>query len=229
VRSRLNSLRSTSRVTTQDDDVLAPEDVDSEGIGRRKKMSASALGMTLILAGVLGAIVTTRTMTRSVAVVASDRNLEVGHVVTPGDLRAIDVASSSAKFFIGRDDVSSLIGTVVVSPLDAGTPFTPQAVTKRPVLDPSTVLVSVAVEYGNYPPMLVAGDDVSVVVSPDVTLVDASPPRLVAERLRVWDVDQSDDGNQLTVVTLIGNAQIALDIAGAGAIHLGLVPASAGG
>lgn len=224
MKSRLNSLRSTSRVITEDDVAPTLEDVASEGTGRPKRMSASALGIVLILAGVLGAVVTTRTMTRSVAILASDRDLDIGHVVTIDDLRLVDVASSSAKFFIGRDDAASLVGSIVVSRLESGTPFTPQLVTRRPILDPSTVLVSVAVEYGNYPPMLVTGDEVSVVVSPDVTLVDASPPRMVAERLKVWDVDRSDDGSEVTVVTLIGDTNIALDVAGAGAIHLGLVP-----
>ncbi|MEY3456217.1 MAG: hypothetical protein RIR38_479, partial [Actinomycetota bacterium] len=45
------------------------------------------------------------------------------------------------------------------------------------------VLVSVPVELGNFPPMLAAGDDVNVIVSPDATIVDAAPPRIVAERL----------------------------------------------
>lgn len=224
MKSRLNSLRSTSRVIAEDDVVPTLEDVASEGTGRPKRMSASALGIALVLAGVLGAVVTTRTMTRSVAVVASEKDLDVGHVVTIEDLRSIDVASSSAKYFIGRDDVRSLVGSIIVSPVEAGTPFTRHLVARRPTLDPSLILVSVAVEYGNYPPMLVTGDEVSVVVSPDVTLVDASPPRMVAERLKVWDVDRSEDGSELTVVTLIGDSEIALEVAGAGAIHLGLVP-----
>ncbi len=70
--------------------------------------------------------------------------------------------------------------------------------------------------------MLVAGDDVSVIVSPDITIVDAAPPRIVADRLSVWDVSSTAEGE--TVVTLIGNPDVALAVAGAGSVHLGLVP-----
>ena len=85
------------------------------------------------------------------------------------------------------------------------------------------VLVSVPVEMGNFPPMLAAGDDVNVIVSPDATIVDAAPPRIVAERLRVWAVDQEVDGAETTVVTLVGDSEVALAIAGAGSVYLGLV------
>lgn len=222
MKTRLSSLRSTSRVKVETEDGLPLEDVASEGIGRRRKLSTSALGVMLILIGVLGAVLTTRTVTRSVPVLASNHDLVAGHVLSLDDLRAIDVPQSSAKYFIDRKNLSLVVGSSLLSPIEVGVPFTPQLLTQRPTLDPSTVLVSVAVEHGNYPPMLVAGDDVSVVVSPDITIVDAAPPRIVADRLRVWDVSSTDEGD--TVVTLIGNPDVALAVAGAGSVHLGLVP-----
>ena len=48
--------------------------------------------------------------------------------------------------------------------------------------------------------------------------------RMVADRLRVWDVSLTDEG--VTVVTLIGNADVTLAVAGAGSVHLGLVPSA---
>ena len=222
MKTRLSSLRSTSRVKTETEDGLPLEDVASEGIGRRRKLSTSALGLTLILLGVLGAVLTTRAVTRSVPVLASSKNLVAGHVLALEDLLAIDVPLSSAKYFIDRGDVSLVVGSSLLSPVEVGVPLTPQLLTQRPTLDPSTILVSVAVEHGNYPPMLAAGDDVSIVVSPDVTIVDAAPPRMVADRLRVWDISSRDEGT--IVVTLIGNADVALAVASAGSVHLGLVP-----
>lgn len=47
---------------------------------------------------------------------------------------------------------------------------------------------------------------------------------MVADRLRVWDVSLTDEG--VTVVTLIGNADVTLAVAGAGSVHLGLVPSA---
>ena len=224
MKTRLNSLRSTSRVKTETEEGLPLEDVASEGLGRRTKLPTSALGLMLILIGVLGAVLTTRAVTRSVPVLASNRDLAAGHVLSIDDLQAIDVPQSSAKFFIGRNEATNLVGSSLVSSVESGIPITPQLLTQRPTLDPSTVLVSVAVEQGNYPPMLEAGDDVSIVVSPDVTIVDAAPPRIVADRLRVWDVSATDEG--VTVVTLIGNADVAIAVAGAGSVHLGLVPSA---
>lgn len=224
MKTRLNSLRSTSRVKTETEEGLPLEDVASEGLGRRTKLPTSALGLTLILIGVVGAVVTTRVVTRSVPVLASNRDLAAGHVLSIDDLRAIDVPQSSARFFIGRNEATNLVGSSLVSAVESGVPITPQLLTQRPILDPSTVLVSVAVEHGKYPPMLAAGDDVSMVVSPDISIVDAAPPRIIADRLRVWDVSLTDEG--ATVVTLIGNADVALAVAGAGSVHLGLVPST---
>lgn len=225
--TRLNSLRSTSRVTTEVSDDLEPEHVVSEG-KKRSRLSTSALGIMLVLGGVVGAVLTTRAATQSVAVVAVARELSKGDLVTASDLQLIDVPRSAAAFFVGRDQAREVIGTMLVSPVTSGSPLTSNLLVRQPALDESTVLVSVPVEIGNFPPMLSPGDNVTVIVSPDATIVDAAPPRIVAESLKVWSVDVTREGDDTTVVTLVGDADVALAIAGAGSVHLGLVQSARG-
>lgn len=220
--SRLNSLRSASRVIDEFIEDLEPEHVASEG-KKRSRLSTSVFGILLVVGGVLGAIITTRAATQSTAVLAASRELARGEVLDESDLQAIDVPRSAAKYFFGRNQVGDILGTMVSSTVLPGTPLTPHLISRQPTLDPSMILIAVAVDVGNYPPMLAAGDDVSVVVSPDATIVEASPPRVVAERLRVWDISRSEEGGDVTVVTLVGDPTLALAVAGAGNVHLGLV------
>jgi hypothetical protein len=222
VASRLNSLRSASRVSDEVVSDLEPEHVVSEG-RKRSRLSTTVLGSMLVLIGIVGAVVTTRAATQSVGVIAVSRDLSKGELISNGDLQLIDVPQDSSRHFLSRNQVSDVLGAMVVSEVKAGSPLVPALLVRQPMLDSSMVLVSVPVELGNFPPMLAAGDDVNVIVSPDATIVDAAPPRIVAERLRVWAVDQEVDGAETTVVTLVGDSEVALAIAGAGSVHLGLV------
>jgi len=225
VESRLNSLRSTSRVTEEVIEDLEPEHVVSEG-RKGSRLSTSVLGIMLVLAGVVGAVFTTRAATQSVGVVATSRDLNKGDVIGESDLQLIDVPRSAAEYFISREEARDVIGTMTTSSISGGSPLTRNDLVRQPTLDESMVLVSVPVEIGNYPPMVAPGDDVTVIVSPDATIIDAAPPRIVAERLRVWSVDSAIDVGETTVITLVGDADIALSIAGAGSVHLGLVKSS---
>jgi Flp pilus assembly protein CpaB len=204
---------------------LEPEHVVSEG-RKRSRLSTSVLGVMLVLTGVVGAILTTRAATQSVGVVAASRDLNKGDVIGESDLELIDVPRSAAKYFISREEAHDVIGTMTVSSVSGGSPLTRNILVRQPALDESMVLVSVPVKIGEYPPMVAPGDDVTVIVSPDATIVDASPPRIVAERLRVWSVNSSTEMGETTVITLVGDADIALEIAGSGSVHLGLVKSS---
>ena len=101
-----------------------------------------------------------------------------GHVAAvvaeapPGPVTIVSICSGQAR---------EVIGTMLVSPVTSGSPLTSNLLVRQPALDESTVLVSVPVEIGNFPPMLSPGDNVTVIVSPDATIVDAAPPRIVAE------------------------------------------------
>lgn len=220
--SRLNSLRSTSKVTEEVFDDLEPEHVGTEG-RRRSRVSTSVLGVMLILLGIVGAVATTRAATQSVAVLAVAQSMARGDLVTEDSLQVIDVPRSAARFFVRRENARDVIGTMTVGPIGAGDPLSRALLVRQPALDASMILVAVPIDQGNFPPTLAPGDNVNVIVSPDATIVDAAPPRVVSEKLRVWDIQVPSDGNGTTVVTLIADAEVALAVAGAGTVHLGLV------
>jgi hypothetical protein len=150
-------------------------------------------------------------------------DLERGQVIESGDLKAIRVSPESAQFFIGAGDAGSLIGRTLTIAVPSGSPLSESMVSSSSPLGVDEALTSAAIPIGNIPAKLAASDKVRLVLTPDATITNASPPLLFDEVVSIWAIEQSDDLGSETVVTFRGPLRLSLAIASAGNVRISLV------
>jgi hypothetical protein len=90
-------------------------------------------------------------------------------------------------------------------------------------LGPDEALTSAAVPIGNIPAKLATQDKVRLVLTPDATITNASPPLLFDEVVTIWAIEQSEELNSAVIVTFRGPLRLSLAIAGAGNVRISLV------
>ena len=84
-------------------------------------------------------------------------------------------------------------------------------------------LTAAAVPTGNIPANLAVNDKVRLVLTPDATITNASPPLLFDEVVTISAIEQSDELNSAVIVTFRGPLRLSLAIAGAGNVRISLV------
>jgi hypothetical protein len=105
----------------------------------------------------------------------------------------------------------------------SGTPLSESMVSTASPLAADEALTSAAVPVGNIPANLAANDKVRLVLTPDATITNASPPLLFDEIVSIWAIEQSADLSSAVIVTFRGPLRLSLAIAGAGNVRISLV------
>jgi hypothetical protein len=214
-RSRL----STSESSTSPFDVLQ----QSARPSRKQRMPEMAVGIALVIGGVIGSLLLFQSATNTITVVSSSHFLSRGHVVTPGDLVAMELSEQSGKSFVKAGDAQSLVGKSMANDVGPSTPIHPSMLQIREPLATGEALTSTAVEVGDFPPTLADGDRVHLVFASDDSSGGALPPVLYGQVVTVWSIVQPDNSLSAAVVTLRGPIDLALAIAGAGKVHIALL------
>jgi hypothetical protein len=206
-------------------------------IGSRRRKPELVVGVLLVVACALGAVLLATGGPDGTPVLALNRDVERGEAVAEGDFRVTEVAADSAAAHVGEADRQSLVGQAATEDLGAGTIVTRDQFTPWDALvNEGEGAVDVVLEAGQLPARLLAsGDLVNVVVAGGAgtgTAVTGSgeQPRQHIEGVRVVAVTQlSDDqtGAESWSVSLVADAAGANDIAEAvasgGRAHLVLV------
>lgn len=146
-----------------------------------------------------------------------------GETITISHLQAMRIGMDGSDRFISRDAASGLIGKVAAVDLAVGTPLTLSMVDEQPQLAPGEALASVALEPGQFPPDLAAGDVVVVALVPNIVVAEARPPRLFESPVTVWSIDQPEGLFGTAIVTVRTTPELAVEIAGSGGVHLAVV------
>lgn len=211
-----------SRVLNSSDNVEISRDLD-QGERKKKRVPDMAVGIALIALGVIGSMAVYRSASATISVVGVVRDLDRGRVIEAGDLQAIRISPESAKFFVGASNAGSLLGKVLIVPVMSGSPLSESMVSAALPLGPDEALTSAAVPMGNIPANLAVNDKVRLVLTPDATITNASPPLLFDEVVTVWAIEQSDELNSAVIVTFRGPLRLSIAIAGAGNVRISLV------
>jgi hypothetical protein len=211
-----------SRVLNSSDNVETSHDLD-QGERKKKRVPDMAVGIALIALGLIGSIAVYRSASATVTVVGAASNLVRGQVLDTGDLQAIHVSPETAQFFVSASDAGSLIGRTVAIAVMGGTPLSESMVSSASPLAADEALTSAAVPVGNIPANLAANDKVRLVLTPDATITNASPPLLFDETVSIWAIEQSADLSSAVIVTFRGPLRLSLAIAGAGNVRISLV------
>lgn len=222
VSQRMIDTLTKSRVLNSSDNVEKSRDLD-QGERKKKRVPDMAVGIALIALGIIGSMAVYRSASATVSVVGVVRNLDRGRVIEANDLQAIRISPESAQFFVDASDAGSLLGKILTVSVEGGTPLSESMVTAALPLGLDEALTAVAVPMGNIPANLAVNDKVRLVLTPDVTITNASPPLLFDEVVTIWAIEQSDELNSAEIVTFRGPLRLSLAIAGAGNVRISLV------
>ncbi len=211
-----------SRVLNNSGSVESSRDL-AQGKTTKRRVPDVAVGISLILIGTLGSFLLYRSASQTVPVVGVARSLDRGHVITANDLQAVYVSPESSKLFVLGSEANSLIGQSLGVSVVESTPLTQSMlVDSQPLLN-DEALTAASVDIGNIPANLSVNDVVRLVLTPDATITNASPPVMFDEPVSIWAIERSDELSNSLVVTFRGPLRLSLAIASAGNIRISLV------
>lgn len=142
----------------------------------RRRPGLLALGVVLVVLGVLSGAWLVRSAGERVAVLALARPVPFGAVITAGDLTRAQVSVDPSVATVPAGDVAQVLGRVAATNLAQGSLLTRAQVTDVAPPAPGQVLVALALPATRMPAgSLQAGDRVLVVDTPPK---DADPPTL---------------------------------------------------
>jgi hypothetical protein len=222
VSQRMIDSLTRSRVLNSSDNVEIARDFD-QGERKKKRVPDMAVGIALMALGIIGSMSVYRSASATVSVVGVVRDLDRGRVIEASDLQAIRISPESAQFFVDTSNAGSLLGKSLTVSVNGGSPLSESMVSSASPLGLDEALTSAAVSMGNIPANLAVNDKVRLVLTPDVTITNASPPLLFDEVVTISAIEQSDEMNSAVVVTFRGPLRLSLAIAGAGNVRISLV------
>ena len=170
---------------------------------RGRVLTEILIGVGLVVGGAAAMTLWFRSATSSTEILVLARDMRRGEVVGPGDLSVAVVRGGEGARWTSTEDpvIPSLVGGTLVTDLDAGTPFHPRFVTRRPPLGPRDAIISVALRPGEFPAPLATTDVVEVMVVS--TAGDfGDDPRVERIPAEVVGVDVPGEFDSHTVVTL---------------------------
>lgn len=181
------------------------------------------MGLALVLSMAFLFVVIAVKGDQTVSVVGASSQLPVGHVIVAADLVKTKVPSSVQGMYVPPSQAAELLGQTVSQAVAQPGPI-PRAAVSRvdTALKPNEALTAVALSEGSFPPNLVPGNTVRVVLTPNTDGLGGSVHTL-GEIVVVHDIAPPSDVQQRTVVTLRGTATLAEEIASSGPVHLSIV------
>jgi Flp pilus assembly protein CpaB len=122
-----------------------------------------ALGIVLVLTGALAFGLMVQSAGDRTGVVVATRDLEPGQILSPADLRVVDVAIDGSASTVPATQRRDLVGLTVMSRIPAGALLSRGQVARGSGLAPGTVVVGALLGPGGVPvPNLRVGDQVVV-------------------------------------------------------------------
>jgi hypothetical protein len=209
-------------VLNSSDNVEISRDLD-QGERKKKRVPDMAVGIALIAIGVIGSMAVYRSAAATVSVVGVVSDLGRGQIIKDSDLQAIRISPETAQFFVDASNAGSLLGKSLTVSVKGGTPLSESMVSSASPLGLDEALTSAAVPTGNIPANLAVNDKVRLVLTPDATITNASPPSLFDEAVTISAIEQSDELSSAVIVTFRGPLRLSLAIAGAGNVRISLV------
>lgn len=199
---------------------------------RRHRVPYLALGVLLVVACAVAAVVVSLRLSDHVAVLALAQPVTVGQILSAQDLRQVTLPSDSGIDTVPASESAVVVGHPVAYNLPAGALLTPGVLGSPQVPPAGQAVAAVGLKPGQFPPDLARGTRVAVLVTPGSATTSgsaASPSSAVqAWTATVSSVD-AGQGQQTTVVSLQLADADARQLATAPSGQVSLVALSGGG
>ena len=134
--------------------------------GRRTRLPELALGFALMVGFSLAAMLWHLSATEKSPALALATAVTRGEIIEASDLRVVYVSSDDPIARLGKEDTEAVVGRVALSDLPAGALLTRGSVAPLLTIGPDDGVVGLALEPGQVPGELLAGDLVNVVAGP---------------------------------------------------------------
>nr|WP_221472710.1 SAF domain-containing protein [Amycolatopsis umgeniensis] len=187
-------------------------------------------GVLLVVLCVGSAVWWTTSTQDRVPVLALAKPVPLGHVLTPSDLRSIDVSAAPGVALVPADRAANVLGRPMATSLGAGTLLTPDAVGAAVLPAVGRAVVAVVVKPGQAPPELAAGASVTVVVTAATAAGSSATGQAPGTSWRATVVGVAPvSTDQTSVVSLDLDNSVASQLAQVPAGQLALVMQPVGG
>jgi hypothetical protein len=192
-----------------------------------------AAGALLVLVCAVGAVVAAGRLGGRTSVLALARPVTAGHLLTGGDVRAVQVAADAGLDLLPATAAASVVGRPVAYALPAGSLLTRAALGPAQVPAAGEAVAAVGLRAGQFPPDLQPGARVAVLVSAGTDQAAAAgggtPPAVGTSWTGVVLGVEVGGGEQTTVVSLRLSEADARAVAAVAAGRLTLVVLGGGG
>jgi len=202
---------------------------------QHRQTQLAVLGVLVVAACALGAVLLSRSSARRVDVLVAARDLQPGSPIAAGDLRIARVSADTNARFVAATNASALIGRVPRGFVPSGTALNVGMVAPTPQVPAGDSVVGAVLDPGAVPVALVTGETVEVLVtvapnSPTTPGASDSTTPTEAGTAVVFSVTSMSVGPQAKVwVSLLAPNQLSATIAQAaqdGQLRLAVVPAA---
>ena len=194
---------------------------------QRGRLPELVIGIIVMLAFALGAVLWHSSTTEREAVLALVGDIERGDTIASTDLRVVYVASDDPIAHVRREESGDIVGRIAMTDLEAGTLVTRSQVADRVAIGAGEGVVGLALDPGQFPALgLLPGDRVNVVAAETTTPEDGedvSSPVLArgGEVFAVEDLGgqgrqfvslrmSEDDGNRVAAAAERGPVRLVL-------------------
>jgi len=163
----------------------------------RTRLPELAIGIVLMVACALAAVLWHTSSTSRQAVLTLAGDIERGETIDAADLRVVYLNSDDSVASLPESASAAIVGRIAVTDLDAGTLLTPSQFTERTALSAGDGVVGLALDPGQFPALgLLPGDRVNVVTASQPTEGDeaAESSPVLASGAEVFAVEEL--GNQ---------------------------------
>ncbi len=173
------------------------------------------LGIALVAASVIGAIVLLASANDSQRVLVASHDIPTGHVIQAGDIKETKakLEGQLASLAVGGGDLARVVGRTAGASIHAGEMLVWPDLAMGPAIGPNQVAITLPVQADAVYPGLRPGDQVAVLATRDKGKPDSQTVTLL-ERATVYDIslapsairlgnDSTQEQPPLTNVTLV--------------------------
>jgi hypothetical protein len=132
---------------------------------RRRNVPYLLVGVLLVLVCAGGAVVAGQVLGGRVSVLALARPVAAGHLLTAGDVRAVEISAGSGMDLVPAGSVPTVLGRPVAFSLPAGSLLTAAELGPVQIARTGEAVAAVGVKPGQFPPDVEPGTRVAVLVS----------------------------------------------------------------
>ncbi|WP_163506568.1 SAF domain-containing protein [Fodinicola acaciae] len=132
----------------------------------RRRLPWLLAGLLAVVLGIVGVLAVVSANNERRAVWAAARDLPAGHVLTPSDVRIIQVGADLNVPLVPAARRSAVVGARLATAIQAGAPLTTRQLGAPAWPAAAQGVVGVAVDVGEFPPRIQPGDHVAVLLEP---------------------------------------------------------------